>query len=583
MKNKQNKGFTMVEILISITVISILMIPIVGGIISSLNRSVDAKELQQRNELAQQIMEYAKEDDISNIISNKYFEDIGCYDVDNPVKKINCKYYKDDTGAEKELTYKDPVTSTNKSVFYDEYEVTGSVNLGTRNNKYSYLVQISSQDYAMKQFTSHAKPTYKDGKLTGLYDDPNNASMGVVEDLDYRKVALINGTIANYDAAVTDAFITRKLDILEERSPEMFEQYVNQTYEFNPFNRDRIKRNIIISVANNKADKTKYDITCKLQYIDSSSYILQDGTPMNTALASKNLHVIEYTPYSTTFDHIPNIYLMYNVCLYNGFYSDYDYIIVDTADLDLEEEKEVLVNNKPKKVKTTKEVNIFVVETASKYSEGAADSLAEVETSKLEDEAAADPAKTFDRDAVLAEKKAKFAKRILYDNRNTATGDNRDSVNICLAATYDSIHKDNTGATPGSHIANVNIYHNFDFVMSNDPDDDNYGTAGAISKVNSKNKKLHYVDDTSFGPMPKLYEKNGKAYSEVKCDYIYNTTVSTRDGSKSARIKSIEKAKQESRGLYTVKVWMVEGEVSDINKDADPIISGSKGGIAIDE
>ena len=60
MTKKENRGFSIVEIVIAVAIFAIMMIPIGNAIISSLKDSSDAKELQYRNEFAENALEYVK-------------------------------------------------------------------------------------------------------------------------------------------------------------------------------------------------------------------------------------------------------------------------------------------------------------------------------------------------------------------------------------------------------------------------------------------------------------------------------------------------------------------------------------------
>ncbi|MDO5156095.1 MAG: prepilin-type N-terminal cleavage/methylation domain-containing protein [Eubacteriales bacterium] len=550
MKKKLNKGFTMVEILVSLAIFSILMIPIVSGIVTALKSSTKSKEIQYRNELAQNLLEYTKEDELENVLDLGYFKEIGSYDVEKTTE----------APKQADVTYTDPSTGKEEIAYYDTYEIAGSMNLGTNNKKYSYKVQVSSLDYAKrmagKEVSDLRGSSTPVSSTPGLYEDPNNMKLGIVEDLDYTKLALINGTIANYDAAVTDAFITRKLQILKEKNRDLFEQYVNQAYEFNPFARDKVKRNIIISVSGKKADG--YKVQCKLEYIDDSVYRLPSGNTMANELASRGENIIEYTPYTNSFEELPNIYLMYNVCLYNGFYSDNDYIIVDTSGLEIEDKVEISngIGNSLYEINTTIPVNLFIVETASQFSTGVADQLTDIETKQKEALLANEGKSLTDKE------KAKiydaYHNRILYDDRNTATGDNRDNVNVCIAA--------KAGCSANNKLANVHIYHNF----SKSPTDKD-----GNSIKNTTNANFKYVD---YSTLPRI---GGVANS---CEYIYTRRPvdSKRDEKLSASFDALNKAKQNTRGLYTVKVWVAEGDKDQVDTTKEPLITGTKGGSAFE-
>lgn len=384
MVNKKNKGFSMVEILISITIFMILMIPIVSALFSGIKRTTSGKELQYRNDFAQNLMEYVKEDSINNVIMPNYYSSIGAYDIGTSSSA--------GTVAS---------TITGEDIPFEKHYVQGSMNLGTNHTKYSYIMEVSNEYYATKEAKDDT------------YVNPNNLSLGVVEDLDRDKVALIDGTIANYDEAVSNAFMTKKIQILKDNNPEKYAQYVSQIEVANPFSNDGVTRIIKVVVSGSKT--TGYEVSCKLSYHDNSTVEVTTGVSMQAPQYLGDYN-IEYTPYTKKFDTLPNIYLMYNTCLYNGFYSPNDYIVYDTSGV---------TDDTP--------VNVFVVETASTYSTNVSEVLKE--DTNL-DSAAIDSA-------------------ILYNNRiSTGTGV-RDAVRIVMAVTKDT------------KVSNLSVFHNFDPTAQN--------------------------------------------------------------------------------------------------------------------
>ena len=57
MIQKKNRGVSIVEVLIALAISLIMMLPIVNSLISSMKSTSNAKELQNRNEYAQNLME----------------------------------------------------------------------------------------------------------------------------------------------------------------------------------------------------------------------------------------------------------------------------------------------------------------------------------------------------------------------------------------------------------------------------------------------------------------------------------------------------------------------------------------------
>ncbi|MGN0154492.1 MAG: prepilin-type N-terminal cleavage/methylation domain-containing protein [Lachnospiraceae bacterium] len=411
MSKKKNRGFSMVEILVAITIFAILMIPIVTTITNSIRGTTNAKSLQYRNEFAENLMEYVKEDSIESILAKGYLVDNGSYDV-NVVSK-------EDTIA--------ATSPTGKDSKYVTYDITGKVRLGTKHEEYSYALRISNKQYAEQN-------------AAGTYEDPNNATFGVVENLDYTKVALIDGTMANFDQTAENNILAKKLALLKEKDSDAYEQYVknvnagtSSSYT-NRFSDDRANRYITVKVSQEDYKETdgsnhiKYTVSCSLKYVDDSDPLLGE--------------VIDVQPvYGTSFiDKLPNIYMMYNVCVYNEFYSP-DCIIFDTDDLSKDTD-----------------VNVFIIETAEDYS------------SSLKATASGASSVPNGESSVPST----GGSSPLY--READNSISRNDITIYMAA------------TTNTQLNKLHIYHNFD-----------YNLATPNTDYNKKNEKLSYKSLSGSG------------------------------------------------------------------------------------
>ncbi len=519
MQKVNNKGFSMVEILISITIFAILMGPIISGIVSSMKSTTNAKDIQYRNECAENMVEYVKQDSLENILKGDYFSTLGVYDYNvsgvfwkdgyMPTYDSSLKKYADAITAknpsgltiEAESSVDNGDIGTNKEYYpFEEYMLSGKVKLGTRDTVYSYKMQISNKYYAEKERDSS-------------FVNPNNLALGVVEDIDYTKVALINGTIANYDEAVSNAFLTKKLEVMKDVDPTGYATFKGQTsLDTNFFDRDTATRFITVKVSG-KADKG-YKVTCSLKYYDSCE------TNTNLQPSIKD-YAIEYIPFqydypvdaNTNVATLPSIYLMYNNCLYNGRFSKDDYIILDTTALE---------DDVP--------VDFYIVQTAERFSTDLKNANTDIDS----------------KNNILRD--VDTGDYWLYNNNYTAGG-NRSSVNVHLAAVN------------GSKLSNVSVYHNFDNAGNTDV-----------------NKKCHNIlyENTSGGffPTTETHFTSGEFqplvnYSGGSINYANSVL----------RVGSLDEAQQESRGLYEIKLWIVEtDDLNEVDTNVNPTMTATKGG-----
>ena len=519
MRRKTNIGVSMVEILISIAIFAILMVPIVSGIVSSLKSSTESKTLQYRNEFAENIMEYVKQDSLINILEGEYFSSVGSYTDGGDSVTSSATFYKDPTKFSYDESLKelaDSLTSNGVSLTvdntdvmsedqienvktyypYESYTISGKVNLGTKHDTYSYVMEISNEYYAQKEMDT-----------LGSYHNPNNLALGIVEDIDHTKVALINGTIANYDSAVTNAFTTKKIETLKVIDPDWYEIYTQQQTGVDIFGVDTATRVITVKVSGSAEDG--YKVKCNLKYHDNC----ESNVNLRNALSD---YYIEYSPFefnyevdeATGYATLPNIYLMYNVCLYNGQFVSDDYIAIDTSEVD-----------------DDTKVNVFIVETAETYSSDVVEA---------------------NEDLVTVDDSGNVVSRPTLYNKNVQSGaETRDGVDIHIAA------------AKGSELTNLSIYHNFDCVKNED--------------YNLKNSNILYTSNDVFDT--KFTRAN--YIPLVQYGYV-NGVAGILPSSSVANFESLDGAQQESRGLYEVKIWIQKGDTVDTT--VNPTLTGTKGG-----
>lgn len=371
MNKFRNKGVSFFELVIAVAIFAILVIPITSQLIQALKTSDSSSKAQTKYEFAENLMENIKNVNMDSFLSDGIT-------ADEYITKVS------DSGSVKRYPdknmYTGTVTNGGNTAEYNGCILTGETEIGTgsKAEKYYYAVLADNKAYAEKSI---------DGSN---YSNPNDSTLALIESLDSSKVALINGTIGNYDSTVTNAFMSKKLDLLKIGDRTRWEQYTKQQADIVAFPNDTVKRVIEISVSSERAPTyatdgmMNYTVTCKLRYKDQSGVVLKEGPYAGSTLGSL-LSEIDYTPYTQTFEatELPSIYLMYNPCLYNNNYMENDYIILDTSGMERqmvdvldENGKVVYENNVPKQENGYPQVNLFIVETAEKFSEQAAKSYA---------------------------------------------------------------------------------------------------------------------------------------------------------------------------------------------------------------
>ncbi len=508
MRKSKNAGFSIVEVLIALAIFMILMIPIVRGIVLALRTSSNSKETQYRNEFAEGVMEHVKAVNIDQLLDETYYTNMGTvagsynttsklyegYDPSNP----------DDSAFWYDKN-KDNVAVLDELYGYKTYTITGEVPLGTNKTLYDYRVEISSKDYAERKYEAAKDPLKDEDDVL----DPNNLALGIVEDVDYRKVALIDDQVLNYDSMAQTALWAKKLQNLKDKDYEAYKQEVEGKNGVSVFYNDKGFRLMTIEVSGSKEDG--YSVRCVVHYTDSEASLAENGE-----------QYIEYSPYGKEFKNkLPDIYVMYNPCFYNGMYATDDYLAIDTSGL-----------------KDDTDVNVFLVEIAEKYSQNIIDANG---ANQLADSSA------------------------LYNNNMATGGYRRDDAKIHLVG----INKGTESSSNASDfLENIHVYTN---ILDTD-------TSGPNKKTGSDNflfaKDKGTKDPTLNGFMKYINSSLGVSDKKYTMELYGND--------KQASVGSLESAESESRGLYTVKIWMKESK-NDNQNDIDPtkdvpILEGTKGG-----
>lgn len=494
MMRRMNKGVSMVEVLIALAVFMVMMLPLVTSLTTGIRTASGAKETQVRDEYAQNLLEDIKEIPIDVLSGGTatavpYFTKKGSTDVAIDTSTASASYSNWD--------------GTTIDCPYETYAISGKTYFGTDHTKYSYLIEVSNKDYAEAQ-------------AAGTNTDPNNRTSAMVENLDQSKVALISATMSNYDTAAYDVMLAKKL-------AELRKYYEKKSLTFDPatavnqFSGDLGRREIEIAVKGKESDG--YDVTCTLHYTDGCSLASSvDGKSIREVVGN-----LEYVVYSKHFKTLPNIYLMYNMGVYNNKYM-LDYITYNLSGLTYE----------------NKDVNIFVMETAAKYS---ADVQDEIETSG-----------GYSSEITAANDRVKTGSSYLYRNAVSGT---RDSIKVSMAVL-------NSSLSEGKR-EHLHIYHNILAPAKKDYASTAEYTA-ALTEWN-KHKKSNRIayDDAAATEVKTWFGSTTRKYEKVR------------------HVDNLNSALSDLRGLYTVTVWMQQGDVTAAAlKTTSPVLQGTKGGGEVD-
>lgn len=336
MKRENNKGVSLIEILIAVVVFTILIIPIVNQLATSIRIGQRADAQQAATDYAKSIAETMKQVDIStmysapdvaalsdtlgmdSVLTTSYgFSSVrkdgtqgssipaNSYLTTMPVTGGSTAYPSVTAMYQAVNRYND-INDDNPEALVREYTFTGTAKVDYR--EYDVLIRMDTTPYAVASLNQ-----------SGYYD-PNAANLGNLSSLNADLTAVITN-VSNSDATATSSYFSSIISALESSGDpsdaQIAVQIKNGTRAISERATKRI--NIIIDEINEAGNPNKYQVSCEVIY-ENNGIISRYGVPSDAA-------TIKYTPYQQQFKDVPDVYLMYNQFLYNKEYGD-DFITI---------------------------------------------------------------------------------------------------------------------------------------------------------------------------------------------------------------------------------------------------------------
>ncbi len=363
MAKKKNKGFSLIEVVIAVAVLGLLITPILTQIVQTSNTSRRAKERQAAVENAEYIMNFIQRTDKSELdntssdgldnvaITSKTKFDCECKLIDTEGNEI---VLKDKHNQVKTLSYTatvytlDDVKLGPKSneysrkvilddlnncvlaegyqILYDKSQFTGSLDGFTVTNEGSLVKYNPSTPDLVYEVVCVPRSTEITSDPTYKYTNPNEVSLGFIQDLDSTKVAIIQGIASNFDSQVSAEFFSQKMNHLQMINEDEFKTVLKSSS--NVYQNDTSSvRLLYVSITAHKTNDDKidyYEVKCDACYYDATM-VLNNGFNLK----------LKYNVFAKKFytSKSPDIYLIYepyvsdtNECLYayNDFIEVYN-------------------------------------------------------------------------------------------------------------------------------------------------------------------------------------------------------------------------------------------------------------------
>lgn len=346
MAKLNNKGFSLVELIIAISVFTFMVIPIISQLMVTMRIGDRSRGLQEQSEYAQDIMEYFKSTPLDQIGKDNLF------DGNNALVSSGSNTYTIGGGIV------DPVTGLPIEYVEKEYEIPKPSAVTIGKGKFYSTIKLSTKEYALTQAgyrkatdaevkdSSIPKTTIEGDEYVSItaMQDPNKTNVGNLTNLNGSKVAIIDGDASNSDVSAADSIFAMKSELLKNDGETGYKQWEQLMYGgYSGFDNDTVTKLTKISMKKGlQGGETCYTVTVTVDYKDIPQ-IPKYATTLPT-----------YNVYQQSFKQPepPVIYFMYNPCVYNGEYAGSDYILVDIAD------------------NVDSEVKMYLIETAAQVPAG---------------------------------------------------------------------------------------------------------------------------------------------------------------------------------------------------------------------
>ncbi len=299
MTNKNNKGFSLIELIIAVAILSILLSPIIIQISQTLSTSSKAKERQYVVENANYVMEYFKKYDKTELgsdgtvsIQSYSTSSVACTAVSASLSTLGTINYNASIYVldDKELGKKhtkygrtvvlDDLSNNlleNKLIAKQDFTTSEEANLEASGYKktsegtyvkYDSVTSGTSSVNVIKSIVCETR--------TEEYENPNTASLGYIQNLDATKAAIIQGDASNMDSQVEKEFYGKKMDHLKEYNYSAWEAAMSSVTGENIFSSnvygETMTKMTKLSITQGTDASTGlkyYDVSCDVYYEDA--------------------------------------------------------------------------------------------------------------------------------------------------------------------------------------------------------------------------------------------------------------------------------------------------------------------------
>lgn len=285
MKKINNRGLTLIELLISVVIFAMLIVPVMNQLMQSLEMEQKSKRKQYETEYIEGVMEYFKNTNMKVIESDSQYN----VSEDNS-DALTIKQY--------------------ESQYFTIWKKKGI----------KYLTKVVCDP---NKYTTNSSST-----LSTL----NDITVPNAVNIDDRYCAVINKKFCNYDVQAAEDVLLAKVDKIKDIAPNKYQQWKNGV---DIFPGDKLSKSTTVYITKASTQDAYgnyvYSVKCVVSYIDSRyADCTADYTIYNKTFKDKDGNALtkdtKHTPIG-----VPSVYIMYSQYVQDDGSIQSDDITIDTG------------------------------------------------------------------------------------------------------------------------------------------------------------------------------------------------------------------------------------------------------------
>lgn len=273
MKKVNNKGLTLIELLVSVVIFAMLIVPVMNQLMQSLEMEQKSKRKQYETEYIESVMEYFKNTDLKVVESGSDYSMNPDSSADVlPIKTYTSKYF---------------------TIW--------------RNTGIQYMAKVVCDP---NKYTSLSSKTLS---------DLNDVTIPNAVNIDENYAAIIKSEFCNYDSQAAEDILLAKLDKVKVVDPAKYQAWNNGAAIFQG---DKLSKSTVVDISKSATADVNgnhiYSVKCTVSYVDSRyPDCSADYVVFNKDFVDKNGNALTKDLKCTPFG-VPSVYILYNQYVQDG-------------------------------------------------------------------------------------------------------------------------------------------------------------------------------------------------------------------------------------------------------------------------